>query len=157
MPIYAGIVAIWLLVLGHFYYPVVQQPDGNYWYVSKKENVVTQFSLAENVTLLAHNYLAGEQFLMLNVGDLVYVMTGDGIVTYLIYDIDQYETISYTRYRDLETDKINTIYEIVEKHYSNTSLTLQTCLERNGDKTWGVTFLSARKLSNTSPFLSVSN
>ena len=157
MPIFVEIVALWMVILGHFYYPIVQQPSGNYWYVSKKENVVTQFSLANNVTLMAHNYLAGEQFLDLDVGDTIYLMTKDGLMVYSVYDIDYYETISYTRYRDLETDKVSTIYEIVEKHYSNTSLTLQTCLEKDGDWTWGITFLSARRVSTKSPALLTPN
>ncbi len=48
-----------------FAYPVVQQPLGNPGYVSPRNEVVTEFSLAKKygVTgIIAHNYLAGREF-----------------------------------------------------------------------------------------------
>src|SRR5829696_5422021 len=58
---------------------IVQQPTGMDEFVSSWQNVVTQFGLASKLGstgLLAHNYLAGERFALLQEGRQFHLIHG---------------------------------------------------------------------------------
>ena len=61
--------------------PIVQQPAGMNDFVSPWQNVITQFGLASRLGstgLLAHNYLAGETFGLLQEGQEIMLIDGSG-------------------------------------------------------------------------------
>ena len=135
-----------------FTLPVVQQPDSNMGFVSSVEETVTQFGLASqygNIGLLAHNHLAGQSFFDLAVGDTIYVFhRSDYIETYVVTAIVQYQALSpnspYSDFKDLstgETIDANTLFHRV--YMGDRHLTLQTCIERDGEYSWGRLFVIA--------------
>lgn len=130
-----------LVAQGHFAFPIVQQPKSNPWYVSPYPNEITQFSKATNVTLLAHNYLAGEEFYELEIGDRLFIQNDSHLSGYSVYAIDYYEIINPKLYRNLETGKVLGANSIIERYYRDTDLTLQTCIERGGNYKWGIMFV----------------
>jgi hypothetical protein len=137
-------------------YRVLQQPVDNSNYVTLEPDAVTQFSLAARLGvtgLLAHNILAGKSFNDLQLGQNVTLIYGDGrLKTYRITSITGYEVIDpqdpTTDYRNTQTDEaidlssLFSIYYMGEHH-----LTLQTCLEYNGDPSWGRLFIVAVPIS----------
>lgn len=69
---------------------VQQQPAGDPGFVSSMEGIVTQFEYAaqSGVTgLIAHNYLSGELFFNLEIGQEVFIVYGDGSVLQYISGI----------------------------------------------------------------------
>ncbi len=140
-----------LFVEGLMALRVVQQPDHFWQYVSEDPETATQFqSAAGNVTgLLAHNYLAGSLFYNLTLGQQIVVIYGDGnIARYQVSEIRRYQKLDednyYSPFIDQEngeevssTDVFNSVYS-GEKH-----LALQTCLEKDGDWSWGLLFIIA--------------
>ena len=141
------IVALLLIAQGHFAFPVIQQPVGDPWHVSQHVNEITQFSKATNVTLLAHNYLAGENFSKLDIGDRLFLVREDSLVGYSVYAIDYYETINPTLFRNLETNEVISARSIIQRYYHDTDLTLQTCISRMGNDQWGLMFVVGRKMA----------
>ena len=66
---------------------IVQQPAGHSDFVSPRKNILTQFGLASRfdaIGLLAHNYLAGENFSLLEPAQVIYLVYGDGRTVALI-------------------------------------------------------------------------
>jgi hypothetical protein len=131
---------------------VVQQPAGNPGYVSPEESVATQFSIATemgNVGLLAHNTHAGSFFSNIKQGDLIILIYGDGhIEGFLAQRIQRYQALSplspYSEFKDMETQTTSTAEELFNKVYrGNYHLTLQTCIENNGNSSWGRLFIVA--------------
>jgi hypothetical protein len=140
-----------------FTLPVVQQPASNMGYVSTDGDTVTQFDLATqygNVGLLAHNYLAGNQFFNLSVGDVIYVFHGtESIETYVITEVLEYQALSpyspYSDFVDLATGDTLTANDLFHRVYmGDRHLTLQTCIERDGESSWGRLFVIARPLAD---------
>jgi len=77
---------------------VIQQPQGDFTYVSSIDGVVTQFMPAATtgVTgLIAHNFLAGEKFSQLEIGQFIDIVYGDGSVKrYLINEVFRYKALA---------------------------------------------------------------
>jgi hypothetical protein len=132
--------------------PVVQQPSGNPGYVSNYDGQLTQFSMASqfgNLGLLAHNHLAGKSFSQLVVGQEVRLVYGNGKVEYfVITEILGYQALQpnsvQSAFRDLATDETITAEQLFRRVYTgDRHVTFQTCIEANGDLSWGRLFIVA--------------
>jgi hypothetical protein len=136
---------------------IVQQPMGNPGYVSTAESVATQFSIATevgNVGLLAHNTLAGSSFSNIKQGDLIVLVYGDGhMESFMANSIQRYQALNplspYSQFSDLETQTKLSAEELFNKVYRGEyHLTLQTCIENNGNASWGRLFITATPAAN---------
>ena len=132
---------------------VIQQPQTQPGFISTEEDTVTEFRLARDygsIGLLAHNYLAGEKFFQLVLGETIYVVYGDGTAQeYSILDIESYQALTpnspYSKFRNLEVDgeqlsAEDLFYRIYDQ---DDVLILQTCIEREGNESWGRLFIIA--------------
>lgn len=133
-------------------YPIVQQPENDAKFVSTDASVVTQFGMAAkagNVGLLAHNYLAGKSFVNVKQGDQIVLVYGNGRTeTFLVESILQYQDLPYGMYKDLNTQANLGTGELFNAVYGGAyHLTLQTCIESNGNSAWGRLFIIARPVS----------
>jgi len=135
-----------------FSFPVVQQPKRNLAAISSAPEMVTQFGLAaqyNNVGLLAHNYLAGAEFFDLTVGQRIYLVYGTGRVeAFTVTQILQYQALSpyslYSEFKSLDTGETLSAGNMFKLVYTGERhLTLQTCIERNGNLSWGRLFVIA--------------
>jgi hypothetical protein len=133
--------------------PVIQQPANNAGFVSRQPNTATQFDLAEDygtVGILAHNDLAGAQFTGILPDEYAIVVYGDGRLDYyLISEIQKYQALSPTstfsdfvnlngsNERLSASDLFTRIYGPGER------LVFQTCIEAQGDASWGRMFIIA--------------
>jgi hypothetical protein len=133
--------------------PVVQQPTGWPGYVAETAGVVTQFGMAAevgNVGLLAHNYLAGQAFSNLFPGQEVRLVYGDGSVEYFVVtEVLEYQALQpfspTSEFRNLETSLTITAEELFRQVYrGERHVTFQTCIEANGNSSWGRLFVIAR-------------
>jgi hypothetical protein len=140
-------------VPGVFAIPVVQQPVGYPGFVSQNEDEITEFNMAAevgNVGLLAHNNLSGASFTNLSPGQEVRLIYGDGSVEYYIIDqILQYQALQpyspSSEFRDLETNVTISAEELFRKVYrGERHVTFQTCIEANGNSSWGRLFIVAQ-------------
>lgn len=131
---------------------VVQQPDKDWKYVSEEWGTVTQFqSAARNgvIGLLAHNYLSGQSFFQLALGQEVIVVNGNGkLLRYRISDIQRYQKVDSKSLSspliDLQTGKELSVNQVFQRVYSGTDhVTFQTCIAKDGDSTWGLIFVIA--------------
>ncbi len=140
---------------------IVQQPKENAGYVSQTPDVVTEFRSArqqKNVGLLAHNYLAGQYFSQLKIGQIIRVVYGDGkIENFVVTEIARYQAISpnspYSDFINLGTGEKSTVETIFKKAYTGSRhLTLQTCIAKDKELSWGRLFIFAEpvKASTTS-------
>ena len=141
--------------------PVVQQPVGNAGYVSSRNGQLTQFSVAAqygNIGLLAHNNLSGKSFSQLAVGQEVRLIFGDGKIEYfVISEILQYQALQptspWSTFRDLATDETITANQLFQRVYTgNRHITFQTCIEENGNLSWGRLFIVAMPKPSNSQF-----
>lgn len=129
---------------------VVQQAST--YSVSSLANTVTQFNLAANfgsIGLLAHNYLSGSYFSKLADGTEIILIFGDGSTkTYQVERIKKYQALSPD---DLDSDFVNLDNpsaiisgdQVIKETYGTGELVLQTCIEENGNLTWGRLFIIA--------------
>jgi hypothetical protein len=133
---------------------VVQQPSGNTGYVSaSSSSVVTQFGLASNygsTGLLAHNYLAGQFFSNLSSGATITAVYGDGSTkNYTVSEVRQYQALSPTSvYSDFvnvnDNSKTLSSSDLFNETFGkNGALVLQTCINKNGNSSWGRLFVIA--------------
>lgn len=148
-----------LYLEGKFSYQVVQQPNDDAAFVSTMEDVVTEFSMAKKygVTgLLAHNFLAGADFFSVEIGDLIHVVYGNGeILTYKVVDIQSYQALSpnsaSSNFVDLETSENLAATQLFKRVYmGGHHLTLQTCIQQDGEDSWGRLFIIADSLQSLS-------
>lgn len=132
--------------------PVVQQPDSSPNYVSSKDGTLTQYNAASmfGVTgLLAHNYLGGELFFELTTGQEVILVFGDGETkSYRISAQARYQALApddpYSDFIDLKDGKQLTATELFSIHYmGDNHITFQTCIEQEGQSSWGRLFVTA--------------
>lgn len=132
--------------------PVVQQPIGLAGFVSSKNDEVTQFRMAAQygtVGLLAHNYLSGKSFPKLSVGQEVRLVYGDGkMETFIITEILRYQamqpTSPYSSFRNLEKEETLTAEQMFKRvYFGDRHVTFQTCIEANGNSSWGRLFVIA--------------
>lgn len=137
-------------------YPVIQQPSGNAGFVSNDTGVVTQFSTPSQfgVTgIVAHNYLAGQYFFNLGIGNDIYVVNGDGSTAhYVVRSIRQFQALqpnsAYSDFVDLNSGASFTSTELFYEVYANAgTLVLQTCIANGDSDSWGRLFVIAEKIS----------
>jgi hypothetical protein len=132
--------------------PVVQQPAGNAGYVSTNDGQVTQFAMASqfgNIGLLAHNYLSGNTFSQLAVGQEVRLVYGDGKVEYFIVkEVLQYQALQpnspWSSFRDFKDNTELTAEQMFKRVYAgDRHVTFQTCIFADGISSWGRLFVVA--------------
>ncbi len=135
-------------------YPVVQQPAGDPGYVAASNGVLTQFATASQyntIGLLAHNYLAGASYSNLQIGQVVKIVYGDrSIASYQVTAIQRYQALSpesvYSDFVD-PNDYAQTHLSSSDIFYTvygpGNRLVFQTCIESNGDPSWGRLFITA--------------
>jgi hypothetical protein len=131
---------------------VTQNPD-NPGYVSQMAGVVTQFGMAiqyQVIGLLAHNFLAGESFSNLQIGQEVRIIYGDGRVDYyIVSSIKSFQALQpdslYSNFVDLDTNVIYTAQQTFSMFYQagGNHVTFQTCIRANGNSSWGRLFVTA--------------
>jgi hypothetical protein len=136
---------------------IVQQPSGYAGFVSVEDSVATQFSIAAevgNVGLLAHNTHAGSFFSNIKPGDRIVLVYGDGhIESFMANSIQRYQALDplspYSEFKDLETQTTFTAENLFNNVYRGEyHLTLQTCIENNGNASWGRLFIMATPVEN---------
>ena len=139
--------------------PVVQQPSGNAGYVSSNDGQATQFAMASQfgtVGLLAHNYLSGKFFSQISVGQEVRLVYGDGRVEYFIVtEILQYQALQptspWSSFRSLSDDTILNAEQMFKRVYvGDRHVTFQTCIQAEGNSSWGRLFVVAVPKTNFS-------
>lgn len=132
--------------------PIVQQPVGNPGFVSTTDGVVTQFDMASrygNVGLLAHNHLSGRFFSQLTIGQEVRIVYGDGRTEiFVISEILQFQALQptspYSSFRNLSKDETLTAEQMFKRvYFGDRHLTFQTCINANGNNSWGRLFVIA--------------
>ncbi len=146
-----------IYVEGLIAFPIVQQPYGNPGFVSSSDATVTQFSVASevgNIGLLAHNHLAGATFSQLKPNDTIILIYGDGHTQgFLVESFQQYKATDplspYSYFKDLSSDTSLSALDLFNKVYrGDYHLTLQTCIENEGNLSWGRLFIIAKPINN---------
>ena len=136
--------------------PVIQQPNGDHEFVSPRQNTITQFNLASlfgSTGLLAHNYLAGEGFFLLEEEQKFYLIYGDGqIAAFLVKEIRSYQALSpdstSSLFLSMENGALLTTSELFAEVYNRPgSVILQTCIYKDNDPSWGRLFVIAEPYS----------
>jgi hypothetical protein len=144
---------------GLFSLPVIQQPVGESAFVSTEDNSVTQFALTDqyhSIGLLAHNYLSGSLFFDLKVGETIFVVYGDGHTSsYRISAVEKYQALDSTNpYSDFvnlddPSRQVVSSSDLFEHVYTSPDrLIFQTCIDQDGDPSWGRLFVTANKLDS---------
>ncbi|HKJ39405.1 MAG TPA: hypothetical protein VJ972_11560 [Anaerolineales bacterium] len=132
--------------------PVVQQPYGYASFVSNNDDEATQFRMASqfgNVGLLAHNHLSGEAFSQLAVGQEVRLVYGDGQVEYfVISEVLRYQALQptspYSSFSNLDMDEVLSAENMFKRvYFGDRHVTFQTCIEAEGNLSWGRLFVIA--------------
>jgi len=135
--------------------PVVQQPNGMNGFVSPRQNVLTQFGLASkqgSTGLLAHNYLAGKAFGLLQPGQKIELIDGSGkISTFIVTDILRYQALEpwniLSTFIDLKNRTSISAGDLFIKIYSRPGrVVLQTCIEADNEPSWGRIFVIAQSI-----------
>jgi hypothetical protein len=104
---------------------IVQQPTGNNDFVSPRQGIATEFGLASqfgSIGLLAHHYLAGESFSLLEEGQNFYLIYGDGqtsafVVTVILHFQALAPASTSSDFVDLESSGLLTNSELFAKVY----------------------------------------
>jgi hypothetical protein len=138
-------------------FQIVQQPAGSPGYVSQNDDQFTHFSMASeagNIGLLAHNYLtAGRSLPELKQDDIVVLVYGDGRTeSFVVTDILRYQALDpnspYSDFTNLDTQATLSAQGVFEQAYrGERHVTFQTCIEANGNLSWGRLFVVARPVS----------
>ena len=132
--------------------PILQQPKGDNAFVSTELGKATLFqSAAQNgVTgLLAHNYLSGQLFYRLTLGETVHLVYRDGAVkNYTVSEISRFQKLDPASLRsemiELSTGRHMTTTQVFKRYYDGSDhITFQTCLENQGIPNWGLLFVVA--------------
>lgn len=133
-------------------FPIVQQPSGNAAYVSNTDGKVTQFGMASqfgNIGLLAHNHLAGKSFSQLAVGQEIRLVYGDARIEYFVVkEVLKFRALQptsvYSSFKNLDKDETLTAEQMFKRVYTgDRHVTFQTCIEANGQLSWGRLFVIA--------------
>jgi hypothetical protein len=131
---------------------IIQQPAGSPEFVSPRGSIVTQFSNARQFSstgLLAHNYLAGATFHSLHKGQLVQLIYGDGhLAEFVVNDALQYQAVNpkspTSDFIDLSNGERLTAAKLFQIAYNHPgSVIFQTCINAEGNKSWGRLFVIA--------------
>lgn len=141
-------------VPGVFADMVTPQPDNNPAYVSSRKDALTDFEMASrygSTGLLAHNYFAGRDFFLLERGQTVYLIYGDGRVeAYIVKYFMRYQALDpysvTSEFVDLETGELLTASKLFLKIYNRPGdVVLQTCIYAQGNSSWGRLFIIAER------------
>jgi hypothetical protein len=141
-----------LYVSGLLALQIVQQPQGNAAFISREAGTVTEFQSAALygvVGLLAHNFLSGQDFFSLKPGQELDLVYGDGTIQrYQVSEIKDFQRLSVTdlrsNFQELASNQVWTANQVFAEFYQKAhSLTLQTCIERDGNLSWGVRMILA--------------
>src|SRR5262245_10804159 len=139
-------------VAGVLALPVVQQPADDPYYVSNQDGELTQFSTASqygNIGLLAHNNLSGKSFSKLSVGQQVNLVYGAGrIENFVITEVLHFQALQpqsqWSSFLDLDHSQTLLAAEMFNRVYTGSHhLTFQTCIQANGNMSWGRLFVLA--------------
>ena len=131
---------------------IIQQPAGSPEFVSPRGNIVTQFSNAtqyRSTGLLAHNYLAGVAFHSLQKGQLVQLIHGDGHITEFVVDeAMHFQALNpkspTSDFIDLSSGERLSAAKLFLMAYNHPgSVVFQTCINAEGNKSWGRLFVIA--------------
>jgi hypothetical protein len=105
------------------------------------------------IGILAHNYLAGDQFFQLEDGMEVYIIYGDGsYAAYLITEIRRFQALQpnspYSNFLDLDDNNTQlSATQLFDQIYDQPgNVIFQTCISANGINTWGRIFISAEPI-----------
>jgi len=129
---------------------VVQQPYASF--VSAAPETATQFGMAAAqgvVGLLAHNFLSGQDFFRLGIGQRILLVYGDGsLQSYLVTYIYRYRATKpesvYSSFVDLDTDITTDAAGLFRRVYTGGKhVTFQTCIAGEGNPSWGRLFVVA--------------
>jgi hypothetical protein len=132
--------------------PVVQQPAGRPYFVSARDDEVTQFALASqygSIGLLAHNSLSGKVFSQLATGQEVRLVYGDGKIGYfVIQNILRFQALDpesvTSSFRNLDRSEVLSAGDMFTRAYvGGQRLVFQTCIEAYGNASWGRLFVVA--------------
>lgn len=137
---------------------IAGQPGGSIGYVSNMPGVVTSVQQAEKLGstgLIAHNYLSGEEFFGLEIGDRILISDErtDEVIEYQVIDVEQYQALQptsiHSKFKNLENDETISAHQLSQAIYGQAGhLILQTCIENEGDQEWGRLFVIAEPVSN---------
>jgi hypothetical protein len=139
---------------------VAPQPDDEPGFVSAAENTLTQFGLASrhgSTGLLAHNYLAGKSFFLMEKGQGFYLIYGDGRVeTFIVTDLMHFKALDpgsvRSNFIDLDQGGILSASRLFTRIYDNPGqVILQTCIDANGNASWGRLFIIAEPFDASDP------
>lgn len=132
---------------------VLQQPAANPGFVTSTPDAVSQFGMAaayDTIGLLAHNYLAGQQFFALQPGQVVIVVRADGSRDrYRIDAVHSYQALSpaspMSDFLELKEDgrRLSAQHVFDMMYGTPDQLVFQTCIERDGNSYWGRLFVVA--------------
>jgi hypothetical protein len=150
-------VLVGVYVPGLFALPVVQQPDGNNDFVAPSDFTLTQYAAPAqygSIAILAHNYLSGRSFFQLRPGQEFVLVYGDGsLKRFQIQDVHSYQALDsnnpYSDFIDLSdpTGRVMPFTTIFERFYTYPGkVVFQTCIDSNGDPSWGRLFIVANPL-----------
>jgi hypothetical protein len=131
---------------------IIQQPADEPYYVSDHDGEATQFSMVSqygNIGLLAHNTLSGRFFSKLAIGQEVHLVYEDGrgenfvIEQLLRFQALEPESVS-SSFRNLDRNEIISAGEMFNRAYvGERRLVFQTCIEAEGNVSWGRLFVVA--------------
>ena len=139
---------------------IVDQPEGMPAYVSSEDGVLTRFELAESFGsygLLAHNTLAGRAFSELEEGQRIYLVFGDGTTEiFVVMHFLRYQALTPSSvtsdFVELETGDQFSASELFMQVFDRPGhVILQTCIDAEGDASWGRMFVIAVPLSEYEP------
>ena len=142
---------------GVFALPIVQQTYAAE--VSRMDETVTQFSMAQTygvVGLLAHNNLSGAQFFDLMVGQPVSLVYGDGrIENFVVARVLRFQATipesAQSQFINLDTGKGTDAEGLFRQVYMGSRhVTFQTCIENEGNSSWGRLFVIAEPAASAS-------
>lgn len=140
---------------GLFAMPVTGQPSGDESFISEEDYVLTQYATPAQygvIAVLAHNYLnSGKLLAQLSPTQEVYVVFGEGKVAgYAVSAVQYYHALSphdtRSDFRDLNGPggEVLTYDQLFTRVYTQKDkLVFQTCLEANGEISWGRIFILA--------------
>ena len=130
---------------------VVQQSSASF--VSPQPDTATQFRMAAAqggvIGLLAHNFLGGQDFFRLGIGQSILLVYGDGsIESYLVTRIYRYRATKpesvYSSFVDRDTNLTTDATGLFNKVYTGGKhVTFQTCITGEGNPSWGRLFVVA--------------
>jgi hypothetical protein len=145
-----------LVLPGGIRLSIVDQPAGQSNYVSTDPNAVTRYAAAEAngvIGLLAHDTLAGSNFASLKVGDVITLVDSSGSTyAYQITESRSYQALSpespLSDFIDLSNNQKLSAAAVFNLVYSGSGqVTLQTCIAKDGDASWGRLFLIAKPVA----------